>query len=94
MQAEEFGRRIYREAGKRGWSRAEKKVVMGDGAEWIWNLAEQHFPGAMQIVDLYHARPHVWNWCAGCIPTTKGSRKRGGRSTRAACSTRGKSNSW
>jgi hypothetical protein len=33
---------------------------MGDGAEWIWNLADQHFPGAMQIVDLYHARQHLW----------------------------------
>jgi len=58
--AEEFGKRIYLEAWKRGWSRAEKKVVMGDGAEWIWNLAQQHFPGAVQIVDLYHARQHLW----------------------------------
>jgi hypothetical protein len=58
--AEEFGKRIYVEAWKRGWSRAEKKVVMGDGAEWIWNLAEQHFPSAVQIVDLYHARQHLW----------------------------------
>jgi len=58
--AEEFGKRLYLEAWKRGWSRAEKKVVMGDGAEWIWNLAEQHFPGAVQIVDLYHARQHLW----------------------------------
>ena len=31
--AEEFGRRIYLEAWKRGWSRSKKKVVMGDGAE-------------------------------------------------------------
>jgi hypothetical protein len=58
--AEEFGKRIYVEAWKRGWSRAEQKVVMGDGAEWIWNLAEQHFPGAVGIVDLYHARQHLW----------------------------------
>jgi hypothetical protein len=58
--AEEFGKRIYVEAWKRGWSRAQKKVVMGDGAEWIWNLADQHFPGAVQIVDLYHARQHLW----------------------------------
>ena len=50
--AEEFGQRLYLEAWKRGWNRAEKKVVIGDGAEWIWNLAEQHFPGAVQIVDL------------------------------------------
>jgi hypothetical protein len=58
--AEEFGKRIYLEAWKRGWNGAEKKVVMGDGAEWIWNLADQHFPGAIQIVDLYHARQHLW----------------------------------
>jgi Uncharacterised protein family (UPF0236) len=59
--AEEFGRRVYLEAWNRGWSRAEKKVVMGDGAEWIWNLADQHFPGAAQVVDLYHARQHLWD---------------------------------
>jgi hypothetical protein len=59
--AEEFGKRIYLEAWNRGWSRAEKKVVMGDGAEWIWNLADLHFPGAVQIVDLYHARQHLWD---------------------------------
>src|ERR1022692_1236172 len=59
--AEDFGKRIYREAWNRGWSRAAKKVVIGDGAEWIWNLADQHFPGALQIVDLYHARQHLWD---------------------------------
>jgi hypothetical protein len=59
--AEQFGKRLYVEAWKRGWSRAEKKVVIGDGAEWIWNLALQHFPGAIEIVDLFHARQHLWD---------------------------------
>jgi hypothetical protein len=58
--AEEFGKRLYLEAWKRGWSRAQKKVVMGDGSEWIWNQAQQHFPDATQIVDLCHARGHLW----------------------------------
>jgi hypothetical protein len=58
--AAEFGKRLYAEAQNRGWSRALKKVVMGDGAEWIWNLADLHFPGAIQIVDLFHARQHLW----------------------------------
>jgi hypothetical protein len=66
--AEEFGKRIYLEAWKRGWSRAQKKVVMGDGAEWIWNLADQHFPGAVQIVDLYHARQHLWELARKLYP--------------------------
>lgn len=59
--AETFGRRLYLEAWNRGWSHAAKRVVMGDGAEWIWNLADVHFPGAVQIVDLYHARQHLWD---------------------------------
>jgi hypothetical protein len=66
--AEEFGKRIYLEAWSRGWSRAEKKVVMGDGAEWIWNLAEPYFPGAVQIVDLYHARQHLWELARKLYP--------------------------
>ena len=59
--AEEFGKRIYLEASERGWERAAKKVVLADGAEWIWNLAGLHFPGAIQMVDLYHARQHLWD---------------------------------
>jgi hypothetical protein len=59
--AEQFGKRLYVEAWKRGWSCAGKKVVIGDGAEWIWNLAQQHLPGALQIVDLFHARQHLWD---------------------------------
>jgi hypothetical protein len=59
--AADFGKRIYLEAWNRGWSRAQKKVVLADGAEWIWNNADQHFPGAIQIVDLFHARQHLWN---------------------------------
>jgi hypothetical protein len=58
--ASQFGSRIYLEAWNRGWNRAEKKVVIGDGAEWIRNIADQHFPGAVQIVDLFHARQHLW----------------------------------
>ena len=73
--AEEFGKRIYVEAWKRGWNRAEKKVVMGDGAEWIWNLAEQHFPGAVQIVDLYHARQHLWEMARKLYPNDQVAQK-------------------
>jgi hypothetical protein len=41
---------------------------MGDGAEWIWNLADLHFPGAVQIVDLYHARQHLWELARSMHP--------------------------
>jgi len=73
--AVEFGKRIYREALKRGWSRAKKKVVIGDGAEWIWNLVAEHFPGAIQIVDLYHACQHLWEVARRLHPNNEGNQK-------------------
>jgi hypothetical protein len=73
--AEAFGRRLYVEAWKRGWSRAKKKVVIGDGAEWIWNLTADHFPGAIQIVDLYHARQHLWDLARKLHPNDTGNQK-------------------
>ena len=73
--AEEFGKRIYQEAWKRGWSRAKKKVVIGDGAEWIWNLVAEHFPGAIQVVDFYHASQHLWEVARRLYPNNEGSQK-------------------
>ncbi len=58
--AEEFGPRIYAEARRRGLQRAQHVSVIGDGAPWIWNIADEHFYGATQIVDLFHTREHYW----------------------------------
>lgn len=74
--AELFGRRLYAEAFERGWDRAQKKVVLGDGAEWIWNIADQHFAGAIQIVDIWHAREHLWDVAAKLFPADEKQRKR------------------
>jgi hypothetical protein len=57
--AEQFGPRIYAEAVRRGLKRAGRVIVVGDGAPWIWNLADEHFFDAIQIIDLYHARQHL-----------------------------------
>lgn len=59
--AEEFGRRLYAEANRRSIDSAKTVCVIGDGAAWIWNIAEEHFHRAIQIIDLYHAREHYWN---------------------------------
>jgi len=73
--AEEFGFRIYTEAWRRGWEWATIRVVLGDGAVWIWNLADAHFPGAIQIVDLYHARQHLWEIGALLHPQDPAAKK-------------------
>ena len=74
--AQAFGNRIYLEAWDRGSSRAAMKIVLGDGAEWIWNLADQHFPGAIQIVDLFHARQHLWDLARKLHPHDEGKQKK------------------
>lgn len=39
----------------------EEVVVIGDGAPWIWNLADEHFPGTTEIVDFMHAKTHLYD---------------------------------
>ena len=56
-----FGRRVGREAERRGFGGAKRQVVLGDGAAWIWNLTGEQFPEAIQIVDLYHAQEKIWD---------------------------------
>jgi hypothetical protein len=52
---------LYQLALQCGLEQAQQVVILGDGAPWIWNLVAEHFPGAVQIVDLYHAKEHVWD---------------------------------
>ena len=58
--AETFGTYLYALAQHCGVERARQVVVLGDGAHWIWRLAQEHFPKAVEIVDIWHAREHVW----------------------------------
>lgn len=74
--AAEFSRRLYTEAYQRGWGRAQVKVVMGDGADWIWNICQEQFPGAIQIVDLYHARQHLWDLGGKLHPNDETAKRR------------------
>jgi len=69
--ADVFGRRIYQEAMRRGMNSAGETVVIGDGAPWIWNIADEQFYGATQIVDLFHAREHYWNIAKACFGQNK-----------------------
>jgi hypothetical protein len=66
--AENFGRRLYAEAAARG--SAQKTVVLGDGAKWIWGLADEHFPEATQIVDIFHAKEHLCMLLKSLLPDT------------------------
>ena len=40
----------------------ENKVIIADGAKWIWNWAESNYPGSVQILDFYHAKDKLINF--------------------------------
>ena len=55
----DFAVRLLREASRRQFDAVSRQVVIGDGASWIWNIANEHFPKAIQILDLFHAKEHL-----------------------------------
>ena len=42
-----------------GYHAAKEVIVLGDGAIWIWYMFARQFPGAIQILDFYHACEHL-----------------------------------
>jgi transposase len=57
----DFADRVLREATRRGFSDASRCVILGDGSAWIWNIASELFPRAIQILDRFHAKEHLSN---------------------------------
>ncbi len=56
-----FARRVWRESKRRDLFSVERRVVLGDGAPWIWNFADEHVPDAIQSVDIFHAKQHIFD---------------------------------
>ena len=54
-----FAVHVKAEYHRRGFDQIRQPLVLGDGAKWIWTIADQHLPQATQIVDYYHAREHL-----------------------------------
>jgi hypothetical protein len=57
--SELFGWRLYAEALRRGLEQAKTVVVLTDGARYSHTIVQTHFPGAVHIVDLFHAYEHL-----------------------------------
>ena len=53
--ADAFGHIAWATGVQRDAHRASELVFLGDGAQWIWNLVDLHFPQAVHIVDWFHA---------------------------------------
>lgn len=58
-EIEAFGPRWGAWAERLGLRSFERRSVFGDGAEWIWNAAENQFPGCRGTLDFFHAGEHL-----------------------------------
>ena len=56
----EFGRRLHWVAMQEGLGRSRAQLAVADGAPWIWNLVQDRWAGAGQVLDFYHASQHLW----------------------------------
>ncbi len=57
---ETFGPLVGALARQCGYAFAAEKIVLADGAAWIWTLAAGQFPDSIEIVDFFHASEHLW----------------------------------
>jgi hypothetical protein len=58
-EAEGFGKRLWSQLEQRRLDERSFRQLLGDGARWIWNLAESYFPAVPQLLDFYHAAEHL-----------------------------------
>jgi hypothetical protein len=58
-EAGEFAARVRAETDRLKVTTAGDVAVLGDGAEWIWNLAADVLPQAAGVLDVYHAVEHI-----------------------------------
>lgn len=58
--AVELGQRLHWEALRAGLGRAKNLEMVADGSAWIWNLKQDRWRSAVEVLDFYHASEHVW----------------------------------
>jgi hypothetical protein len=60
---EALARAAYLVAVKHGAELSQKIIILGDGANWIWNRITSMFPKqkTTEVLDFYHASEYIWN---------------------------------
>lgn len=59
QEAQQFGQLVWASGCQRQAQLAQELIFLGDGAEWIWRLVQEHYPEAVQIVDWFHATEYI-----------------------------------
>lgn len=72
----EFKKFVFSAAARNGYGKLKEIVVVGDGAPWIWNMCEELFPDAVQILDFYHFSENVHEYAKAVHPENEIMRKK------------------
>jgi hypothetical protein len=57
--AEALAARMHQIIREAGWERRPIGEILGDGAPWMWKVADAHFPGVRQTLDYDHLRSRL-----------------------------------
>lgn len=71
----EFKKFLFAAAARGGYGTIKEVVVIGDGAQWIWNMCEELFPDAVQILDFYHFSENTYEYAKFIYPEDEVKRK-------------------
>lgn len=58
-ELDELGLQLRQQARHVGWNKADRWIALSDGGSGLEPFIKQHFPGAVPILDFYHASQHV-----------------------------------
>lgn len=79
-EASAFGERCAAEAARLELRDAKLLSILGDGAEWVWNLAARHFPGADELLDIWHGAENLADGAkAACGPGSAAAKEQAQR---------------
>ena len=59
---------MFDASARAGYGILKKVVVIGDGAQWIWNICEELFPDAIKILDYFHLSENVHGYTKALYP--------------------------
>jgi len=65
-----FGKRLWHYLESHGLDVINFCLILGDGAHWIWTLADLMFPAVPQLLDFYHAAEHLYATAKLLFPET------------------------
>lgn len=71
----EFKKFVFAAAVRAGYGKIKEVVVIGDGAQWIWNMCEELFPDAVRILDYFHMSENIYKYSKFLYPEDEVTRK-------------------